>query len=131
MSTQVSWLNEADKILIATTIGMWKPDELLKQFTFALSLKPDYLIWDPTEMIFSSEQQNSYQDSSPSRQRLMDGVTNALKARDLNLLFIVRKVEHPSFDRLGEQYAEQNIEHLMYFISSVEDIYEIIASHQP
>ena len=130
MASYISWIDEAQKIIQVKTAGRWNPTELLTTLKSALSQKPEYLIWDPTEVLFLAEQNNSYQESSPERQQAVELLAKSLKEGDLRLFFILQKSSHNTFDTMRDLSILFDVEHLVFFVSSLEEAQEAIIEHQ-
>jgi len=126
----ITHLNDNQKIVVMKSVGMWSASDVLPVVQDALALEPDYLIWDPTEMVFPADHRQDYQDSSEERQKMTNLLASALNDGRLVLYLIIRRKVNTSFETMRGISRSLHIEDKVRFVKSLDEAEAVIAEHQ-
>ncbi|GAB5492850.1 MAG: hypothetical protein Phog2KO_30650 [Phototrophicaceae bacterium] len=126
MKSSIHWIDSEAKIMFVESVGLWKSHDLLESIELTLSKTPQYLIWNPSNIMFPKSYLRSYEDSDSNRKLALDLMVESLLDRTLKLLIIIQTTDLIIFDAIHLTYSQAGARHLLKFAKSFDEATEII-----
>lgn len=130
MKSTISWIDREQLIILVESVGLWDATTLLLDTQKSLTENPQYIIWNPTNVMFPAEHNSPLEEISPKRKELLDKLAQAFLSGQLQLLVIIRTKQHVSFDRMANLANQIGFGHFVKFVKSPKLSLDLIAKHQ-
>lgn len=108
--------------------GRWHASRLLNAIRKTIAQNPDYIIYDPTNMIVVREQLLPLCDSSADRRTYIRLLVDALRSGQVKQFIIVLPHKHALYHNLKTIFADYRLMHKLTFAKNMREVKALLAS---